>query len=101
MSTVVVIGEFRLPVDRLEEARPMMERVVAETRAEDGCIAYSYAFDLTEPGLVRVSEKWASREQLTVHLAAPHMARWKEEREGLGLTGRSITVYEVAGEQAV
>lgn len=101
MGAVVLMGEFRLPVDRLDEARPMMERVVAETRAEDGCLGYSYAFDLSDPGLIRVSEKWASKEQLQAHLAAPHMARWKVEREGLGLTGRAITMYEVAAEQAV
>ena len=98
---VLVIGEFRFPADRLAEALPAMERVVTLTRAEKGCLAYSYGEDVLDPGLIRVSEKWDSAEDLSVHLAAPHMAAWKQQREALGLTGRSITMYEVSGEKAV
>lgn len=93
--TIAIIGEFRMPPERLAEARPAMERVVAATRAEDGCLAYSYAEDLLDPGLIRVSELWESRAHLAAHFAAPHMARWVEERAGLGLSGRQITAYEL------
>lgn len=98
---IAIIGEFRLPPERLDEARPAMARVVAATRAEDGCIAYSYAEDVLDPGLIRVSELWESREQLAVHFKAPHMARWQEERANLGPTGRMITAYELGGEETL
>lgn len=98
---VVMMGEFRLPPENIEAARPAMEKVVSLTRAEQGCLGYAYAFDLTDPGLVRVSEKWTDAEALAAHLAAPHMAEWKRVREGFGLSGRAITMYEVASEQAV
>ena len=94
---VIVMGEFRLPPGRLDEARPMMRKVVDATRAEDGCIAYAYAEDVLDPGLIRVSEAWASAQHLSDHLAAPHMQVWKDERAGLGLTGRQITRYDVSG----
>ncbi|MDP3908160.1 putative quinol monooxygenase [Novosphingobium sp.] len=95
--TVAVIGQFRLPAERMDEARAAMRKVMDATRAEDGCIEYNYAEDVLDPGLIRVSEVWASRAQLGAHLKTPHMAVWAEERAGLGLTGRSITVYEVSG----
>lgn len=98
---LVVAGEFRLPPERLEEARPMMLRVVEATRAEAGCLAYSYAEDLLDPGLIRVSEAWESRTHLADHFAAPHMQRWIEERAALGLTGRDITLYSVAASEKV
>jgi quinol monooxygenase YgiN len=98
---IIVMGEFRLPPENLEAARPAMEKVVSLTRAENGCLGYAYAFDLSEPGLVRVSEKWTDADALSAHLAAPHMDEWKRVREGLGLHGRSITMYEVASETAV
>ena len=99
--TVAVIGQFRMPPENMAAARPMMRKVMEATRAEDGCIEYNYAEDVLEPGLIRVSEVWASREQLMAHLKTPHMAVWGEERAGLGLYGRDITVYEVSGSQTL
>ena len=94
---VAVIGQFRIPAGNLAAARPLMIAVMQASRAEDGCIEYNYAEDLLEPGLIRVSEVWESREQLAAHLKTPHMAVWGEERAALGLSGRKITVYEVTG----
>ena len=94
---ILVIGHFRLPAERMEEARPIMRRVVEATLREQGCIAYSYAEDVLDPGLIRVSEAWDSAEALTTHFASAHMRRWQEERTALGLTERDITRYEVTG----
>lgn len=92
---ILVAGHFRLPAERLAEARPMMRRVIEETRREAGCLAYSYAEDVLEPGLIRVSEAWESAEALAAHFATPHMRRWQEERAPLGLSDRDIVRYEV------
>lgn len=91
---VIVIGQFRIPAERMAQARPLMAKVMLATRAEAGCIEYNYAEDVLDPGLIRVSEVWASRAQLDVHFKTPHMAVWAAERAELGLTGRDIKVYE-------
>lgn len=91
---IVVVGQFRLPPERMAEARPVMARVMTATRAEAGCIEYNYAEDVLDPGLIRVSELWESRAQLAAHMGMAHMAQWVEERAELGLTGRQITVFE-------
>jgi quinol monooxygenase YgiN len=69
------------------------------TRAEDGCIEYNYGEDVLDPGLIRVSELWDSREQLMAHMKAPHMAIWVEERTALGLSDRKITVFDAENPQ--
>lgn len=97
MAMVAIVGQFRLPAEAMDAARPVMRKVMEATRAEDGCIEYNYAEDVLDPGLIRVSEVWASRDQLSAHLKTPHMAVWAEERAALGLSGRDITVYEVSG----
>ena len=94
---IVVVGRFRFPPERMEQARPVMRRVMEATRAEAGCIEYNYGEDVLDPGLIRVSELWESREQLSAHMQTAHMAAWQRERAELGLTDRVITVYE-AGE---
>jgi quinol monooxygenase YgiN len=92
---IAVLGHFRLPPERVAEAREAMARVIAETRSEDGCIAYSYAEDALEPRLFRVTELWESRARLAAHFKTPHMARWTEEREALGMFDRQIAAYEL------
>ena len=91
---ILVMGTFRLPPEALATALPMAQRVVAATRAEDGCFAYSYAQDLFDPGLIHVSEKWRDREALMAHFKSPHMQAWAAERAELNLSDRNIRIYE-------
>ena len=98
---VIVLGEFRFPLENRSAAQDVMERVVLATRAEQGCIAYSYAEDVIDPGLFRISEVWQSREALAVHFEAPHMKDWQRERADLGLSGRAVKAYSVSGEEAL
>lgn len=94
---IVVIGQFRFPPEAMEAARPVLRRVIEATRAEPGCVQYNYGEDVLDPGLIRVSEIWESREQLAAHMQTRHMAEWQRERAELGLSERSIMVYD-AGE---
>lgn len=96
---IIVTGAFRIPVANRAKAVEAMERVIAATLREAGCIAYSYAEDVCEIGLFRVSEQWESREALAAHFAAPHMAQWRAEREALGMTGRIVTAFTITGEE--
>ena len=91
---IVLVGQFHMPVEHMAAARPLMEKFMLATRAEDGCVEFNYAEDVLEPGLIRVSEVWHSRAQLDAHVKTAHMAVWNEERAALGLSGRAITVFE-------
>ena len=91
---IVVVGQFRFPAERMEEARPVMRKVIEATRLEPGCIQYNYGEDVLDPGLIRVSELWQSSAHLAAHMQTSHMALWQRERAELGLSEREITVYE-------
>lgn len=92
---IIVNGSFRLPADRLEEAIPAMKRVIAASLEERGCLAYSYALDIVDPSLIRVTEAWADGETLARHFETPHMQAWKQEREALGMTDRTMTMHAI------
>lgn len=96
---VIVQGEFRIPADRLPEARPMMMAVIAATRSEAGCLLYSFAEDVCDPGLIRISERWESRAALAAHFDQPHMTVWAGQRAALGVTGRKVSILTVSGEE--
>jgi quinol monooxygenase YgiN len=92
---IIVSGRFRLPPERLAEARPAMEKIIAASVAEPGCRTYSYSEDIGETGLIRVYEEWESREALDLHFAAAHMKEWQETRAALGFHDRSVAAYDV------
>ena len=71
------------------------------TRAEDGCIAYSYAEDVAEPGLIHVFEIWRDEAALLAHFAAPHMAAWRAAWPAFDVSDRRLTAYEVAAERPI
>ena len=98
---IAVLGSFRFPEEARGEARPLMRAVVEATLAEPGCSAYSYAEDVAEPGLFRVTELWDGRDALAAHFEMPHMKAWVEQRAALGFFDRDISVYEVGAAEKV
>lgn len=91
---LIVMGTVRIPPANIETARPVMTTTVEATRAEDGCIAYAYAVDLLDPGLIHVAERWRDKAALAAHFKAPHMDAWRAAQPGLGLSERNIRVFE-------
>ena len=91
---IMVLGTVKLAPEKLDGARPAMEKMVAASRAEPGCIAYSYAQDVLDPETIHVVEKWRDRQALTDHFATAHMAEWRGVMGSLGLSGRDLRVFE-------
>jgi quinol monooxygenase YgiN len=98
---IAVHASFRLPPEAVEMARPMMRAVIAATLAESGCRAYAMGEDVGEPGLIRVTELWDSRDALAAHFETPHMTRWNEQRTALGFEDRRVVVHEVASSETL
>ncbi|PBB38325.1 MULTISPECIES: putative quinol monooxygenase [unclassified Mesorhizobium] len=98
---LLIIGTIRLPPDRLEQARPAMERMISASRAEAGCLAYSYAQDVLDPGLIHVSEAWRDRAALELHFKSAHIAEWRASWAELGIGDRKLTLYEAGGGAAI
>jgi quinol monooxygenase YgiN len=92
---IAVLGSFRFPPEATEQARPLMRSVIEATLAEPGCRTYSYAEDVAEPGLFRVTELWDSREALSAHFETSHMKTWVEQRTALGFFDRRIALHTI------
>jgi quinol monooxygenase YgiN len=93
---LILAGSVRLPPENLEAARPTMQAMIEASRAEPGCIAYSFAPDLLEPGLIRIFEVFRDLEAQQLHAASQHMKDWRAAWPALGIGERQITRYEVA-----
>lgn len=93
--SLIVAGTFRVPPSALDDFRPHMLRMMQASRAEDGCIAYSYAMDVAEPGLIRVFEVWRDQAALDAHLNTPHLAQWRTAWPQHGAGERALRAYDV------
>ena len=97
--SLIVAGTVRVPPENLDGLRPHMVAMMTATRGEDGCIAYGYAEDVAEPGLIHVFEVWRDQAALDAHFRAPHMAAWRAAWPSFGVSDRRLFAYEVASER--
>jgi quinol monooxygenase YgiN len=98
---LLIIGTVRLPPEMLEEARYAMQEMIEASQEEEGCIAYSYAADVLEPGLIRVTEAWQTREALDAHLESEHLLEWRANWERLGVHDRDLQLFTVSGAEPI
>ena len=68
MSTVIVLGVFRVdPAERDAYLAASVDNMRA-SRAEQGCLEYVLAADPVDEGRIILSERWASRPDLDAHI---------------------------------
>lgn len=66
--------------DKAEAFEALFSAFVAPSRLEPGCIEYHMLRDQQDPTLFVFFEVWASKADLDVHSALPHMQRFFEQR---------------------
>ena len=94
---IIVAGTVRIDPAQLVAARGIMERMIAASRAEDGCSAYSYSVDVLDSSVVHVFEVWRDKETLQKHFQMPHLAEWRAAWPTFGISDRKLAMYEVSG----
>jgi quinol monooxygenase YgiN len=98
-AMIVISGTFTVePSDRdafLEAAKAVM----AETLKEQGCHAYCFSPDVSDPAVVHLFEKWDSEDVLGPHMKTDHIRTFGRALKELKVLGREITMYEVASEK--
>ncbi|MGC1496612.1 MAG: putative quinol monooxygenase [Sulfitobacter sp.] len=62
--------------------RTELEKLVAPTRVEDGCIQYDLHVDNDAPGFFVFYENWETRELWQAHMNAPHLATYMKATDG-------------------
>lgn len=90
---IIVGGTFE--VDPAQRDAFLAERAerMRTSRAEAGCIEYTFAADPLEPGRVILFERWEDQASLDAHLAGPSPAT------AIAARSMSIVLYDVAGER--
>lgn len=99
-----VLATIRVDPARRDEFLQAFAKLTPVVHQEQGCLEYGAAVDqptgidgqeLAGEDAVMVVEKWESVETLKAHLAAPHMAKFREENASI-LKGLSLRVLDPA-----
>ena len=64
-----------------ENINKWKERIISlqkASRAENGCIDYTWSAELDNPDILRATEKWDSIEDLALHFQTSHVASFQE-----------------------
>ncbi len=86
-----VVESTEANIAALEEAITEME---ARSRAEEGCLDYTFSVELNRPGVLRITEKWSNLAALKAHFEQPHMTAFRAAMAKYPAATVRATFYE-------
>lgn len=98
---ILIIGNFTVDPARRAEALEAMRPLVEASRAEDGCVDYSFLADPYDDGNVRVVERWVDEAALRAHFEMPHFAQAGELLRRFDVQRGEIVKYRTDWEGGV
>jgi len=75
---IIVYGVIESSAESISALTEAITKLEAATRAEEGCIDYTFSVSLSDPDCIRISEKWESMDALKAHMGMPHMAEFQQ-----------------------
>lgn len=70
---LTIIARARAKAGQESRLRQELQRLLAPTRAEAGCIGYDLHQSLSDPALFVFYENWASQAALDAHFQTPYL----------------------------
>jgi len=70
---VTIIAHFRAKAGQESRLRQELQRLLAPTRTEAGCISYDLHQSQSDPALFVFYENWASQAALDAHFQTPYL----------------------------
>lgn len=95
---ILIQGHLRTSPEGAAKLKAVAAPLITATRQEPGCIAYAFAEDVGEPGLVHIVERWADASALEAHNKTPHLAAFMAAMPTLGISSFRVARYEASAE---
>jgi hypothetical protein len=94
---VIVGGTFEVDPNQREQFIAGRIDMMRASRAEPGCLEYTFAADPIEPGRVVLYERWESQEALDTHLVIVRSG--PQPTPDVRPTSSSTAIYDISGER--
>ena len=99
--TILIAGTVEIDADKRDAALAEAAALMADTRAQNGCVHYVWSADPTSPTRIYVFENWAATDALAAHLAGPFYAQMLGLLGKYGVTSAEVAKFKVALEEPV
>lgn len=92
---IVVNATITASADTIAALQPAIAAMETASRAEAGCHDYTFSVELNNPDVLRITEKWATMDDLQAHFGMPHMADFQAAMAAHPPQGVEAKFYEV------
>jgi quinol monooxygenase YgiN len=92
VTVVIVAGHLVVEASERDSYLAGCVKVVELARAAPGCLDFSIAADLVEPGRINVYERWESQEAVEAFRGSG-----PSDEQGAVMLSASVAEYDVAG----
>ncbi|MDF1861239.1 MAG: putative quinol monooxygenase [Verrucomicrobiales bacterium] len=82
MSKLTIVANIFARPDQVDLVKSELEKLIAPTLAEEGCLQYDLHQDNEDPAHFLFFENWESRELWLVHMEQPHLKEYMAATEG-------------------
>ena len=90
---LLIEGWIKLGEGEFAKVRDEGIAMVKASNQEQGCLHYSFAQDIADPDLIRISERWESQEALAAHSASEHMKVFNQAMARVKREGADLWLY--------
>lgn len=94
---LTVVARIKAKPGKQAQVRAELRKLLAPTRAEDGCINYDLHQALDSDAEFLFHENWTSKEGLDKHLATPHVQGFLGQADELLAEPVEITLWNQVG----
>jgi quinol monooxygenase YgiN len=93
----VIVGlvDIYTQIPRREEVRELMRSTELSVREQPGCISYTFAETLDDPGHYVVVQEWRDEASVAQHYASPAFAEYQERIAGLLVRTSELRMHVV------
>jgi quinol monooxygenase YgiN len=82
MSKLTIVASITANPDKIDLVRAELEKLIAPTRDEAGCLQYDLHVNNENPAHFLFYENWESRELWQAHMGSAHLAAFHGVAEG-------------------
>jgi quinol monooxygenase YgiN len=82
MAQLTIVAHITAERDRIDLVKAELSKLIAPTRAEEGCLQYDLHQDNENPACFMFYENWESRDLWRAHMDSPHLAEYQAATEG-------------------
>lgn len=92
---IVVNGTVRSSEEDINALQSAISAMEIASRAEKGCLDYTFSIELNDTAVIRITEKWHTLDDLKAHFNTPHMAEFQAAMGSRPPESMDVSFYEV------